>query len=77
MTVRLVDAGWGTELTAALRADRSEFRVVCPFIKAGALDGLLSHTSPLKKASLTGFHATAKHIAAKAVSPSSETMRTI
>ena len=31
--------------------------------------------SPLKKASLTGFHATAKHIAAKAVSPSSETMR--
>ena len=35
------------------------------------------HDSPLKKASLTGFHATAKHIAAKAVSPSSETMRTI
>ena len=33
--------------------------------------------SPLKKASLTGFHATAKHIAAKAVSPFSETMRTI
>ena len=33
--------------------------------------------SPLKKASLTGFHATAKHIAAKAVSPSSETMGTI
>ena len=33
--------------------------------------------SPLKKASLTGFHATAKHIAAKAVSPSSETMRTL
>ena len=34
-------------------------------------------SSPLKKASLTGFHAMAKHIAAKAVSPSSETMRTI
>ena len=33
--------------------------------------------SPLKKALLTGFHSTAKHIAAKAVSPSSETMRTI
>ena len=32
--------------------------------------------SPLKKSSLTGFHATTKHIAAKAVSPSSETMRT-
>ena len=41
----------------------------------GELAGILS--SPLKKASLTGFHATAKHIAAKAVSPSSETMRTI
>ena len=37
----------------------------------------ISFNSPLKKASLTGFHATAKHIAAKAVSPSSETMRTI
>ncbi len=37
----------------------------------------ISLNSPLKKASLTGFHATAKHIAAKAVSPSSETMRTI
>ena len=37
-------------------------------------DGL---NSPLKKALLTGFHSTAKHIAAKAVSPSSETMRTI
>lgn len=42
MTVRLVDAGWGAELTAALRADNSEFRVICPFIKAGALDRLLS-----------------------------------
>ena len=37
----------------------------------------IKRNSPLKKASLTGFHATAKHIAAKAVSPSSETMRTI
>ena len=42
MTARLVDAGWGTELTAALRADSSEFRVVRPFIKTGALDRLLS-----------------------------------
>lgn len=42
MTVRLVDAGWGAELAAALRADTSEFRVICPFIKAGALDRLLS-----------------------------------
>jgi len=48
MTVRLVDAGWGAELTAALRADTSELRVICPFIKAGALDRLLS----LKPASI-------------------------
>ena len=34
-------------------------------------------SSPLKKASLTGFQPTVKHIAAKAVSPSSEVMRTI
>jgi hypothetical protein len=33
--------------------------------------------SPLKKAPLTGFQPTAKHNVAKAVSPSSETMRTI
>lgn len=42
MTNRLVDAGWGAELNAALRADTSEFRVICPFIKAGALARLLS-----------------------------------
>ena len=39
------------------------------------LDAYLN--SPLKKALLTGFHSTAKHNATKAVSPSSETMRTI
>ena len=37
----------------------------------------LGLNSPLKKALLTGFHSTAKHNATKAVSPSSETMRTI
>ena len=42
MTVRLVEAGWGTELTDALRADASALRVICPFIKVGALDRLLS-----------------------------------
>ena len=37
----------------------------------------ISLNSPLKKAPLTGVHPTAKHTAAKAISPSSETMRTI
>ena len=39
--------------------------------------GRFCYNSPLKKALLTGFHSTAKHNATKAVSPSSETMRTI
>ena len=54
--------------------------------EAGAVGALLAIllgagrralSSPLKKALLTGFHSTAKHNATKAVSPSSETMRTI
>lgn len=42
MTLRLVDSAWGTELTEALRADTSALRIVCPFIKTGALDRLLA-----------------------------------
>ena len=41
--IRLVDAGWDEELSAAVRADPSEVRIVCPFIKKGALEHLLSH----------------------------------
>ena len=41
--IRLVNAGWGRELTEAVRADSSEIRIVCPFIKEGALKYLLSH----------------------------------
>lgn len=55
MTVRLVDAGWGAELTAALRADTSELRVICPFIKAGALDRLLS-LKPASNQVITRFN---------------------
>ena len=43
----------------------------------GLLIYIAFFNSPLKKALLTGFHSTAKHNATKAVSPSSETMRTI
>ena len=42
MTLRLVDSAWSTELTQALRADTSELRIVCPYIKTGALDRLLA-----------------------------------
>ncbi|HJV26311.1 MAG TPA: phospholipase D family protein [Aromatoleum sp.] len=42
MNIRLVDSGWDSELTDALRADASQLRIICPFIKAGALDRLLA-----------------------------------
>lgn len=42
MTIRLVDAEWARELTDAVRADPSKLRIICPFIKSGALDRLLS-----------------------------------
>lgn len=42
MTLRLVDADWGLELTAALKADPSELLILCPFIQTGALERLLS-----------------------------------
>ena len=49
------------------------------YARAGGAEApiLARLNSPLKKAPLTGFHPTAKHTAAKAISPSSETMRTI
>lgn len=42
MTLRLVDSAWGAVLTTALRADTKSLRIICPFIKAGALDRLLA-----------------------------------
>lgn len=42
MTFRLVDSAWGTELTEALQADTSALRIVCPFIKLGAMKRLLA-----------------------------------
>ena len=43
--IRLVSAGWDRELTAAIHADPSAIRIICPFIKKGALEYLLSHRS--------------------------------
>jgi hypothetical protein len=42
VTLRLVDAGWGAELNGALQADTSALRIICPFIKLGALERLLA-----------------------------------
>ena len=41
--IRLVDAGWDQELTEAIRADSSEVRIICPFIKEDALKRLRLH----------------------------------
>lgn len=42
MTIRLIDTGWGRELTEGLSADDSELKIICPFIKYGAIEPLLS-----------------------------------
>src|SRR2546421_7648773 len=55
MTIRLVEAGWAKELADALRIDASELRIVCPFIKAGALTRLLS-PRPRSIQVITRFH---------------------
>ena len=41
--VRLVDRAWDKEFDQALSADSSELRIICPFIKAGVIERLLSH----------------------------------
>jgi hypothetical protein len=42
MTLRLVDIGWGTELTDALRVQPGALRIISPFIKDGALERLMA-----------------------------------
>ena len=43
MSFRLVHESWGGELEHALRLDRSELRILSPFMQAGALARLLPH----------------------------------
>lgn len=43
MTNRLVDGGWISEFKTALKADRTEVRIICPFIRKNALDKILDH----------------------------------
>ncbi len=43
MTSRLVDGNWTNEFAEALNDDASELRIICPFIKANALQRLLQH----------------------------------
>ena len=41
MSVRLVDRGWDKEFDSALHVNSSSLRIICPFIKLGALQNLL------------------------------------
>lgn len=56
MSFRLVDSGWDRELAAALAADHSHARIVCPFIKRGVLDRLLKASRPRVLQVLTRFN---------------------
>ena len=55
MTFRLVDGRWDEEFTEALCDDASELRIICPFIKVGALQRLLRH-SPRRVQVITRFN---------------------
>ena len=55
MTFRLVDGNWDEEFTEALCDDASELRIICPFIKVGALQRLLRN-SPRRVQVITRFN---------------------
>ncbi len=46
MTFRLVDQGWGQVLREAAATDATKLRIICPFIKRGALLHLLDGRPP-------------------------------
>jgi hypothetical protein len=56
VSFRLVDSHWERELTTALDADSSHVRIVCPFIKKGALHRLLKTARPRKLQVVTRFN---------------------
>lgn len=56
MSFRLVDSAWERELAAAVAADRSDVRIVCPFIKRGALERLLKVGRPRELRVVTRFN---------------------
>lgn len=49
MTIRLIDREWAQEFTEAVKSDPNDLRIICPFIKVGAIDRLLSsHPSNIR-----------------------------
>jgi hypothetical protein len=53
---RLVDSRWDGEFDAALSAQSSELRIICPFIKTGAVSRLLNRGKPKMLRVLTRFN---------------------
>ncbi len=43
MAIHLVDDRWDAQFDEALRDDNSALRIICPFIKVGAIERLLDH----------------------------------
>lgn len=56
MSFCLVDAGWRREFADALAADGDRIRIVCPFIKEGAIRGLLGRRRPRALEVITRFN---------------------
>lgn len=55
MNFRIVDTGWAQVLTDAVAADRSHVRLICPFIKKGAVERLLASGTPGSLQVITRF----------------------
>ena len=55
MKVRLVQSQWNREVSDALNCASHELQVICPFIKVGALERLISH-QPNKLEVITRFN---------------------
>lgn len=55
-TFQLIDTGWDEVIREAATADRTELRVVCPFIKVRAAKRLLAGKRPERIQVITRFH---------------------
>lgn len=56
MTFHLIDTGWSNVLVDAIQHDHSAVRLVCPFIKQGAVERLLMNVQPGSLQVITRFN---------------------
>ena len=55
MTIRLVDRGWRKELNSAVKVDKSELLIICPFVQLSAIEALLA-SQPANVKVITRFN---------------------